>query len=99
MACEAGSGMLKNRPYTLDVIKEISSRIKKPFSIKTRCGLTQEDKKEQFDFIIQSAQYVSMITIHGRTYKQSHSGEVDRDFIYQVKKQLIDLGLDHVKIV
>lgn len=31
-----------------------------------------------------------MITIHARTYNQSHAGEVDRDFVYRLKKALPD---------
>lgn len=99
MACEAGSGMLRNRPKTLDIIKQISSSINKPFSIKTRCGLTQEDKQEQFDFVMEASQYVSMITIHGRTYKQSHNGDVDRDWIYKLKSTLSYIGHDDIKII
>jgi tRNA-dihydrouridine synthase len=33
---------------------------------------------------------VKVISVHGRTYKQSHSGEVNRDFIYRLKQQLPD---------
>ena len=31
-----------------------------------------------------------MITIHARTYNQSHAGEVDRDFVYRLKEALPD---------
>lgn len=98
MSCEAGSGMLRCRPKTLQIIQSISRSISKPFSIKTRCGLTQEDIQEQWDFIIESAYYCSMITIHGRTYKQSHHGEVNRPFIQSIKQELIKRGLGDVKI-
>jgi tRNA-dihydrouridine synthase len=29
-----------------------------------------------------------MITIHGRSYKQSHNGSVDREYIYKIKSEL-----------
>jgi tRNA-dihydrouridine synthase len=93
MACEAGSGMLKCRPQTLQIIKRISESISKPFSIKTRRGLHIDDKKEQFDFIIEAAYYCKMITVHGRTYKQSHNGEVDREFIQSIKSELLSRDL------
>ncbi|HMY80386.1 MAG TPA: tRNA-dihydrouridine synthase [Candidatus Absconditabacterales bacterium] len=99
MSCEAGSGMLRCRPKTMEIIKQISQSIHKPFSIKTRAGLTNEDKNEQFDFIIESAYHCRMITIHGRTYKQSHSGDVDRSFIYRVKQELIRRNLGDVVIL
>lgn len=98
MSCEAGSGMLRCRPKTLQIIQKISQSTHKPFSIKTRCGLTQEDIQEQFDFIIESAYHCSMITIHGRTYKQSHHGEVNRSFIQSVKEELNKRWLKDVKI-
>lgn len=99
MSCEAGSGMLKCRPKTLQIIKKISESIKKPFSIKTRRGLTEDDTEEQFNFIIDAAPYCTMITIHGRTYKQSHNGDVDRKYILRIKKELTKRGLNHVKVI
>lgn len=99
MACEAWSGMLKCRDKTLQIIQKISKSITKPFSIKTRSGLNSEDRQEQFDFIVESAYYCHLISIHGRTYKQSHSGTVDRQFILDVKQELIRRNLWHVKII
>lgn len=99
MSCEAGAGMLRCRPKTLQIIKNISGSIQKPFSIKTRRWLTDDDRQEQFDFIIESAYYCDMITIHGRSYKQSHSGIVDRDFILKVKEELKKRDLWHIKII
>lgn len=99
MACEAGSGMLKCRPKTLDLIKRMSAAISKPFSIKTRAWLTADDRQEQFDFIIESAYHCHMITIHGRTYKQWHSWEVDRDFICKIKEELNKRNMGHIKII
>jgi len=79
---------MKDKQKTLDIIKAMSEELTIPFSLKTRIGLTQEDVKEQFDFVLEASKYVWMITIHGRTYSQSHSGEVDRDFIYRLKNAL-----------
>ncbi|HMT26897.1 MAG TPA: tRNA-dihydrouridine synthase family protein [Candidatus Absconditabacterales bacterium] len=88
MACGGGAGMLRDKKQTISTLKKLSESIKTPFSIKTRAGLTVEDKKDQLDFILEAGQFIPMITIHGRTYKQSHSGDVDREFIYKVKKEL-----------
>ena len=87
MACGGGAGMMKERPRTLALIKQLSEIVAPlPFSIKTRAGLSVEDKEEQQKFIVEAAQYCDAITIHGRTYKQCHSGEVDREYIYKVKE-------------
>lgn len=61
-----------------------------PFSLKTRCGLTQDDLDAQFEFLLEASAHVRMIIVHGRTYSQSHSGEVNRDFIYRLKEHLPD---------
>jgi tRNA-dihydrouridine synthase len=98
MSCEAWSWMLKDRTKTLEIIKSISSNIQKPFSIKTRAWLSIDDKLAQQDFIVQASEYCSMITIHGRTYKQSHSWEVDRDYIYNIKNSLYQNN-SNVKII
>lgn len=89
-ACESWVGMLRNRPKTSEIIKTISTSIKKPFSIKTRAWLNNEDKKAQFDRILSVAEYCDMITIHGRTYKDWHSWPVDYQYIYDIKTALKD---------
>lgn len=86
LACGAGAGMMKNKTKTLEYIKEISESIDIPFSIKTRAWLNENDKNEQFDFIVQAAKYCKTIAIHWRTYNQWHQGSVDREFIYNIKK-------------
>ncbi len=90
MKCAAWSGMLKDKQKTLSILKSISSQIDLPFSLKTRIWLTQDDIQEQFDFLLEASKYVHLISVHGRTYKQSHSWDVDRNFIYKLKEQLPD---------
>ena len=80
--------MLRDKQKTLSIVKKISDSIHTPFSIKTRIGLGTEDRQEQFDFVMESAQYCQTITIHGRTYRQSHSGSVDRSFVTSLKQEL-----------
>ena len=71
--------------------------MKLPFSIKTRIGLDDNDKKEQIKFLIEVSKYVDMITIHGRTAKQLYAWWVDRDFIYELKKQVVGRKLQVTK--
>ncbi len=89
-ACESWVGMLRNRPHTSQIIKNISENIKLPFSIKTRTWLSEDDKKNQFEWILSIAKYCDIITVHGRTYKGWHSGPVDRQYIYDIKTALSD---------
>lgn len=94
MKCAAWSGMLRDKKKTLEIIKEISASIKTPFSLKTRVWLSKDDVNEQFDFMVEASQYVSMIWIHWRLYKQWHSWDVDWDFIYRLKKRC-----PHIKVL
>ena len=90
MKCGSGAGMMCDRSNTLNIIKRISESISLPFSVKTRTWLSSDlaEQQSQYDFILQCAQYCSMITIHGRNYKQSHNGSVNRDYIYKIKSEL-----------
>lgn len=88
MKCAAWSGMLRNKAHTLEILKDISAQLTVPFSLKTRTWLSPDDVDEQFDFLIEASKYVSMISVHGRTYKQSHAWYVNRDFIYRLKARL-----------
>jgi tRNA-dihydrouridine synthase len=90
MKCAAGSGMLKDKKKTLGILRDISMSISVPFSLKTRTGITNDDVEEQFDFLLEASKYVRCISVHGRTYGQSHSGEVNRDFLYRLKEALPD---------
>jgi tRNA-dihydrouridine synthase B len=80
------SAMLQDKKRTLDIIKKIRKSIKMPFSIKTRTWINEDDIQNQKDFLIEASQYLDMISIHGRTVKQWYGGDIDRDFIYDIKK-------------
>ncbi|GHV25629.1 hypothetical protein FACS1894176_04590 [Bacteroidia bacterium] len=78
---------MKDKKKMLSIIQHLSESLKTlPFSIKARAGLDEADKEEQFAFLLEVSQYCSKISIHGRTLKQLYSGEADREFIGEVKK-------------
>ena len=81
--------MLKHRPETLDIIKELSNILKDSwltFSVKSRAGLNEEDKQEQLKFLIEVSKVTDFITVHGRTLKQLYMWEADFSFIKKVKE-------------
>ncbi len=84
--------MLRNRTETIQIIKNLSSIVKKTttlqFSIKTRAGLHEADKLQQLAFLQNIAPYCDRISIHGRTLKQGYRGDADFDFIQQVKNSV-----------
>lgn len=88
LSCGAWAGMMKDKSRTLEYIKLLSESTNLPFSIKTRSWLNEQDKEDQFRFIINAAKYCKTISVHGRTYSQAHNGWVDRDFIYNIKKEV-----------
>lgn len=88
MRLGAGSALMLDKENTLNIIKILSESVNKPFSIKTRSGVNEQDKEKQKDFIIKASKYCSMISIHSRTLKQEHSGDVDLDFVLDVKNKV-----------
>ena len=90
LACWAWAWMMKDKTRTLNYIKQLSESIKLPFSIKTRSWLNEWDKEQQFQFIKDAAKYCKTISIHSRTYSQAHNWLVDRDYIYNIKKEVWD---------
>ncbi|PZM87444.1 MAG: hypothetical protein DLD55_01395 [candidate division SR1 bacterium] len=92
MKCGGGSDMLRRRPETLEIIKGLSTIVKKEkkltFSVKSRAGLNEDDKSAQLQFLTEIAPFCDLISIHGRTLKQLYMGEADFAFIQQVKSQL-----------
>jgi len=84
--CGWWSSLMKDKAKTLHMVKSIKESISMPFSIKTRIWLNQEDINSQTDFIVKASEYCKYITVHGRTYSQQHSWEVNRNEIYNAKK-------------
>lgn len=82
------SALLKDKKKLLETIKNISQNIKTPFSIKTRTGIDEKDKKEQIDFLIQASKYCHIISVHSRTLKELYSWGWDWDFIYKLKNEV-----------
>ncbi|GHW02466.1 tRNA-dihydrouridine synthase [candidate division SR1 bacterium] len=86
MKCGGGSELMKNKMRTMNIIQNLSQNLTfLPFSIKARIGLNEEDKADQFDFLVQASQYCCKISVHGRTLKQGYSGDVDWEFIGNLK--------------
>ena len=81
-----GSALLKNPDLIVEIVKKISSAIKKPLTVKVRIGF----EKEPVD-IVEIAKRVedagaAAIAVHGRTREQYYSGKADWEIIRQVKE-------------
>lgn len=83
----AGSALLFDKEKTLEIVKTLSEKSTKPFSIKTRAWLNELDKEEQKEFMIKASNYCYLISIHARTMKQGHSWVADIDYVLDIKKR------------
>jgi tRNA-dihydrouridine synthase len=88
MKLGAWSALMLDKENTLDMIKTLSNSISKPFSIKTRVWINQQDKEKQKEFILKASKHCWLISIHWRTLNQWHTWEADLDFVLDIKKQL-----------
>lgn len=94
-----GAEMLRDKCTSLDIIKSLRAIIKMPFSIKTRTGVDIPDKEAQMKFLTEASEFVDMITIHGRTAKQGYGPGLDREFIYEAKRQIEAIRGNSVKVL
>lgn len=82
------SALLKEREKSLAIIKTLAEWHMLPFSIKTRIGLTHEDRDDQMKFLVEASKYCSMISVHWRTVAQWYWWDIDWDFISTLKKKI-----------
>lgn len=81
-----GGALLKRKNKIAEIIKELSSSIKKPITIKTRIGW-------KIDNAIKIAKIceennASAITIHARTVEQGYSKKADWEVIKKIKETI-----------
>jgi len=79
-----GGALLKRKNKIAKIVKELSSSIKKPITIKTRIGW---DKNNAIKIArICEANNASAITIHARTVEQGYSKKADWEIIRKIKE-------------
>lgn len=81
-----GSALLKKPDLIVEIVKKVSSAIKKPLTVKVRIGFENEPVD-----IVEIAKRVedagaAAIAVHGRTRQQYYSGVADWDAIRRVKE-------------
>ncbi len=81
----AGSGMLRNVPYMVEMTKAVVDAVALPVTVKTRLGWDETSK--EIVSISEQLQDVGIqaLTVHGRTRCQMYKGEADWEMIGQVK--------------
>lgn len=84
----AGVALMKDQLNAIKIVKAIKKKIKNiPISVKTRLGWSKEDEILEFSKLLENSG-IDALAIHGRTYKQGFTGQVNWRMITKVKKQL-----------
>lgn len=80
----AGAGLIKNKSLAKEIYlatKEGASDGKLPVSIKTRIGYEKSEEMEEWIGWILEELKPTMVTLHGRTFRQGYSGQADWEAI------------------
>lgn len=81
-----GSALMKNMELAGKIVKEVSSHIQKPVTVKFRKGFT-EDSVNAVEFAkCMEENGAAAVAVHGRTREQYYSGKADWEIIAKVKE-------------
>lgn len=83
----AGSMLMKDPKKIAKIIKNLTSEISKPVTIKIRAGIRGNKNAVEVAKEAEKAG-ASAVTVHGRTLGQGYSGKADWDIITKVKQSI-----------
>ena len=83
-----GSALMKNPKLVGEIVKEVSSALSVPLTIKIRKGFYEENINAVEIAKIAEENGAAAVGVHGRTREQYYSGEADWDIIRKVKKSV-----------
>ena len=85
MKTGAGVALMEHPKLVSEIINAISERISVPLSLKTRAGIRDTDV---YEFAMQlPLDKLSGLTIHGRTYEEKFTGDINLELLRRVKEQ------------
>lgn len=82
-----GSALMKDPDAACRIVEAVTKACNLEVSVKTRLGWENSDNLVGFGKRLESAG-VSLLTIHGRTYRQAYKGQADWEPIYELKGNL-----------
>ena len=82
-----GSSLMINRDTAFKIVEEMAKAVKIPVSVKTRLGWEDHSLLIEFVQWLENA-WASLISVHGRTYKQAFTGKADLTGIYDLKQHV-----------
>ena len=81
-----GSALMKNPKLVGEIVKKVSSSIKKPVTVKIRKGFDDEHVNAVEIAKIAEDNGAAAVAVHGRTRAQYYEGQADWDIIARVKE-------------
>lgn len=86
VGCGAGSALLKDIPYLVELVKSVVDSVSLPVTVKTRIGWDNDSIK-----IVEVAKRledvgIKALTVHCRTRSMGHKGDADWSWIPKVKE-------------
>lgn len=87
VASQHGSGLMRDVQQACRIVEAVAKACDLEVSVKTRLGWQDSSALVQFATALADAG-ASLITVHGRTYRQGFTGGADWEPIYELKKHL-----------
>ncbi len=85
--CGYGSGLMVDRDRAMKIVNILAENLAIPVTVKTRLGWNGAEELVEFGQALEQAG-ASLITVHGRTYKQEYMGEANWAPIKELAKNV-----------
>lgn len=85
--CGYGSGLMIDRDRAMKIVNILAENLTIPVTVKTRLGWNGAEELVEFGKCLEQAG-ASLITVHGRTYKQEYTGSADWTPIQELQKNV-----------
>lgn len=85
--CWYGSGLMVDRDRAMKIVNILAENLSIPVTVKTRLGWSGAEELVEFGQALEQAG-ASLISVHGRTYKQEYTGDANWEPIKELAKNL-----------
>ena len=85
--CGYGSGLMVDRDRAMKIVNILAENLSIPVTVKTRLGWNGAEELIEFGKCLEQAG-ASLITVHGRTYKQEYTGSANWDPIKELAQNV-----------
>lgn len=85
--CWYGSGLMVDIDRAMKIVNILAENLKIPVTVKTRLGWNGAEELVEFGKSLEQAG-ASLISVHGRTYKQEYTGNADWGPMFELQRAL-----------